>query len=77
MHCLHRFGHIVVADDLDAGLHHRDGQRHAAAQPLVRGGLGRQRADHALAAGANQQRAAQRMEQRMIWWERAGRVRIR
>ena len=60
---LHGFGHVVRADDLHARRHRRCRQHDRPAQPLIGGRLGGQGADHALAAGPHQQRAAQRMKQ--------------
>src|SRR5690606_32794269 len=55
---------IVDAQELVPGLHSLEGERQAAAEALMCRGFVAERADHALAARPEQQRLAERVEQR-------------
>src|SRR5438067_1432022 len=60
---LNRLEYVVNPDDLAALLHRLERERHAPPQALVCRRLPRQRADGALAAGADHDRATKRVKQ--------------
>src|SRR3546814_11969644 len=61
---------VVDAQELDAGVHALHRQRERTPEAGIRGRLVRKGADHALAAGAEHDRAAEAVEQRKAVEER-------
>src|SRR5579864_6391326 len=61
--CLHRLGHVMDAQDLHALFRRLEREGDASTETLLSGRFARQCTERPLAAGAKDERAAERMEQ--------------